>query len=193
MRNLIHIIAVAGIWLTLVLGCTNSSRLTNNQSSGRNATVSSQNTSTPQRNLWGYSESDDETGRGRVYHTSILSTNTISLDSPYQGAQHGILQIREHPQYGRDVYLTIEKGQLLDSEFHGKVVVRFDSDKPLAFPSVRPADLSSETLFLRGNAFAVFINRLKTAKTVRIEVPVYHAGDQLFLFDVEGFTWKNGK
>ncbi len=88
------------------------------------------------------------------------------------------------------MYLTIEKGQLLNSEYYGNVVVRFDNDKPIAFSSVSPADLSSETLFLRGNAFPVFIGRLRTAKTLRIEVPVYQAGNQVFVFDVEGFSCK---
>lgn len=143
----------------------------------------------PKPNPWGYSEYSDDMGRGKIFHTSTQSTNTISLGFPYEGAQHCILSVREHPQHGKDIYLTIEKGQLLDSDYHGKVLVRFDSDKPRAFSSVRPADLSSDTLFLRG-AFPVFISHLKTAKTIRIEVPIYQAGNQVFVFDVEGFSWK---
>jgi hypothetical protein len=112
---------------------------------------------------WNYAEYDDEMGRGKVYQASIESTNTISLDSPYDGEQHGTLLIRDHPEYGKDVILTIERGQLLDSDFNSKVVVRFDGDKPMSFPSVRPADLSSDALFLRGRAFAIFLAHLKSA------------------------------
>ena len=126
-------------------------------------------------------------GRGFITEMNVVNTNTISLGFPYEGAQHATLYIREHPQHGKDVILTIEKGQLLGSDYHGKVLVSFDDDKPRAFSSVRPADLSSDALFLRGGAFPVFINRLKTAKTLRIEVPVYQAGNQVLVFDVDGF------
>jgi hypothetical protein len=129
-------------------------------------------------------------GRGRIFHTSTQSTNTLSLGFPYEGEQHCTLAVREHPQYGKDVYVTIQKGQLLDSDYHGKVLVRFDDDKPIAFSSVSPADSSSETLFLRGNAFPTFLSRLKTAKVVKIELPIYQAGNQVCVFDAEGFTWK---
>ena len=129
-------------------------------------------------------------GRGFITQMDIVSTNTISLGFPYEGEQHANLYIREHPQHGKDVIVTIEKGQLLDSEYHGKVLVRFDDDKPRSFSSVRAADLSSDTLFLRGGAFPVFVSRLKTAKTLRIEVPIYQAGNRMLVFDVEGFIWE---
>jgi hypothetical protein len=184
--------------LFVALACA-TGRVSNNRSQSGIArpkatpNFAAETTPQPKRSAWGYSEFDDEMGRGKVYHTSIQSTNTISLGFPYEGEQYGILALREHPEYGKDVYIRIEKGQLLDSDYHGKVLVRFDDDKPLAFSSVKPADLSSETLFLRGRAFQIFVNRLKTAKTLRMEVPVYQAGNQIFLFDVEGFTWKDTK
>lgn len=177
----------------LVLACVNSGP-SNSPAPIRNSTgpagTSLPNVESQKSNPWDYSEYTDQMGRGRIIQASIVSTNTISLGFPYEGAQHGTLSIREHPQHGKDVYLTIEKGQLLDSDYHGNVLVRFDSDKPRAFTSVRPADLSSDTLFLRGDAFPVFISRLKTAKTLRVEVPVYQGGNQVFVFDVEGFSWK---
>ena len=129
-------------------------------------------------------------GRGKVSIAEIRSENTISLNFPYQGDQHGMLALREHPKFGRDVYIKIEKGQLLDSDYNSKVVVRFDDEKPISFPSVRPADLSTETLFLRGSAFPVFRAKLPKAKIVKIEFPVYQAGNQILTFDVEGFDWK---
>ncbi len=128
-------------------------------------------------------------GRGKVYVAKIESRNTINLDFPYSGEQHGSLMLREHPRHGKDVVLKIERGQLLDSEYNDPVVVRFDSDNPLTFSSVGASDHSSETLFLRGNAFSVFSTRLKTVKTVRIQAPIYQGGNQVFIFDVEGFSW----
>ncbi len=129
-------------------------------------------------------------GRGTIYLSTVFSSNTISLSFPYEGDQRCRLSIRQHPQHGNDVYVSIEKGQLLDSDYHGDVIVRFDNDKPKSFSSASPADGSSETLFLQGGAFPLFLSRLKTASTVRIQVPIYQAGNQICEFDVDGFSWK---
>jgi hypothetical protein len=194
MRTLISHVLYLALIPSLGLACANLPKTSNKQPSARSTAKPTPNIDdTPKQNLWGYREHDDEMGRGRVYFTSIESTNTISLEFPYEGQQHCVLSIREDPAFGKDVYIRIEKGQLLSSEYHGKVAVRFDGDKPLAFSSVSPADLSTETLFLRGNAFQIFLSRLKTAKTLRIEVPVYQAGNQVCIFNVERFTWKTAK
>jgi hypothetical protein len=138
---------------------------------------------------WRYSETDDEMGRGRVYLNLIESTNTISLDPPYEGAQHATLALRQHPKDGGSIIFAIEKGQLLESEYYAKTLVRFDDGKPIAFSSSKSGDQRTNVLFLHG-AFPVFLKRLKTAKTVRIQVPIYQAGMETFDFSVEGFTWK---
>ena len=180
--------------LGTVLACANTPRSNNSGtiSPGRSAaTPIARNEPSVTRNNWGYSETKDAMGRGAVYYTSIESSNTLSLDFPYQGEQHCRLALRQHPQYGTDVLVSIEKGQLLDSDYHSDVMVRFDEDKAKAFSSTSPADGSSETLFLGSGAFSFFLARLKTAKTLRIEMPVYQAGNQICEFDVEGFTWKN--
>lgn len=181
--------------LAVVLACANT-RPSNDRAPNRSAdntrpsANNSNSASASKQSAWGYSEQKDAMGRGTIYHTSVVSTNTISLDFPYQGEQHCFLSIREHPQHGKDVYIRIEKGQLLDSDYHGNVLVRFDDDKPKAFSSASPADGSSEALFLGSGAFPFFLTKLKTAKTLKIEFPVYQAGNQICEFDVQGFTWK---
>ena len=179
------------IFLCVAVACANlpeDSRHASNQST---ATTSSgpAGSSTNTATSWDYSQFEDEMGRGKVYTAAIESTNTINLDFPYNGEQHGLLMLREHPKHGKDVVLKIQRGQLLDSEYNDPVVVRFDTDKPLTFSSVGASDHSTETLFLRGNAFSVFSNRLKTAKTVRIQAPIYQGGNQVFIFEVDGFNW----
>jgi hypothetical protein len=190
-RAITNLGAVGVIYAALVLGCVNpSSSINSNQSQTSNSGNARGTTPTPHVSLWDYSDESDEMGRGRILLGSIRSTNTISLDFPYQGDQQGMLGIREHPKFGKDVFIKIEKGQMLDSEYNSKVIVRFDNEKVLSFPSVSAADHSTETLFLRGNAFPIFLAKLKTAKVVKIEVPIYQAGNQIFTFDVEGFNWK---
>ena len=181
------------IFLCVAVACANlpeDSRHASNQSTATTSSgpaESSTNTATS----WDYSQFEDEMGGGKVYTASIKSKNTINLDFPYNGEQHGSLILREHPSHGNDVILKIERGQLLDSEYNDPVVVRFDSDKPLTFSSAGASDHSTETLFLGGNAFSAFSSRLQTAKAVRIQAPIFQGGNRVFIFDVQGFQWTN--
>jgi hypothetical protein len=181
------------LMLAVVLACATSQSPNNSSQVLRNTPpetplIGNPAASTPSN--WDYSETKDPMGRGTIYRSTVLSSNTISLSFPYEGEQRCRLSIRQHPQHGSDVYVSIEKGQLLDSDYHGGVIVRFDDDKPKSFSSASPADGSSETLFLQGGAFPTFLSRLKTAKTVKVQVPVYQAGNQICEFDVDGFSWK---
>lgn len=191
MRPALKILTIVGLWLLLILGCASPTlKNRNTQSAAKpSPTFKTVETVPSTRVDWTTDEYDDDMGRGRVRTAEVRSTNTISLDSPYDGEQHATLIIRKHPAYGTDVIIKIEKGQLLDSEYHSKVLVRFDDDKMLAFSSVGPDDLSSESLFLRGNVGSQFINRMKTAKRLRVQVPVYQGGMQQLEFNVRGFTW----
>jgi hypothetical protein len=56
----------------------------------------------PSKENWNYSETEDQMGRGKIHVASIESSNTISLDFPYSGEQHGTL-VRQHPEHGKDV------------------------------------------------------------------------------------------
>ena len=191
MRPALKILTVVGLWLLLILGCASPTQKNRDTQSAAKPgpTFKTVETVPSTRVDWTTEEYDDDMGRGRVRTAEVRSTNTISLDSPYDGEQHATLLIRKHPAYGTDVIIKIEKGQLLDSEYHSKVLVRFDDDKMLAFSSVGPDDLSSESLFLRGNVGSQFINRMKTANRLRVQVPIYQGGMQQLEFNVRGFTW----
>lgn len=195
LRGTVKRLLPLAMFLGVVLACANlpDNRRPSNRNATASGSVGSADSSTTPGSRWDYSQFEDEMGRGKVYTATIESTNTISLDFPYNGEQHGTLMLREHPKHGKDVVLKIERGQLLDSEYNDPVVVRFDSDKPLTFSSVGASDHSTETLFLGGNAFPTFAARLKTAKTVRIQAPIYQGGNQVFVFDVEGFNWTKAK
>lgn len=189
-RRLLPLVMFLGVALACANLPENKRRPSNRNTTGTGSAGSDSSTHPPSH--WDYSQFEDEMGRGKVYTATIESRNTINLDFPYNGEQHGLLMLREHPKHGKDIVLKIERGQLLDSEYNEPVVVRFDNDKPLTFSSVGASDHSTETLFLRGNAFATFSIRLKTAKTVRIQAPIYQGGSQIFIFDVEGFNWTKG-
>lgn len=135
---------------------------------------------------WSYSSyKDGMTGRPSR-SASIRSENTVSFDFPYAGPQHGTLVLRDHPTYGRDVLLRIERGQILCRSYEDCTIrVRFDDSAPQSWRAVGPADNSTETVFLRNQAR--FRQRLASSDVVRVQVPVYQEGEPTFEFQVGGF------
>jgi hypothetical protein len=135
---------------------------------------------------WNYS-SDEEGMSGKSVHTALVSsTNTLSLDFPYAGAQRGQLMIRRHPRWGNDVIVSIERGQLLCHSYGDcSIGVRFDEGKVHRYEGNAPSDNSSEYAFIP--AYSTFMKQLPSAKKLRIEVQIYQAGAQVLEFDVSGF------
>lgn len=134
---------------------------------------------------WRYYNSQDAMSSKPIFNASVTSTNSFEFGFPYQGSQHATLSIRKHPRWGNDVFLTIEKGQILCSTYECPVRIRFDDSPPQTFSGNEPSDNSSETVFIPG--YANFTKKLKKAKRVRIEVNVFQQGTLVTEFEVEGF------
>jgi len=135
---------------------------------------------------WTYRSSQDAMTSKTAKFASIESENTVNFGFPYKGAQRGTLTIRDHPTYGHDVILTIERGQILCYSYKEcKIRVRFDEEPPLPWTAVGPKDNSRTAIFLRNES--LFVQKLRTAKVVRLQVPVYKEGAPIFEFQVVGF------
>jgi hypothetical protein len=136
---------------------------------------------------WRYtSDTDPMTGRGSATAT-IASENTVNFDFPYSGAQHATLHLRRHPSYGSDVILQIEKGQILCQSFQDCTVrVRFDDGEAEQWTGRGPGDNSSTTVFIRG--YQRFVERLREAEIVRIQIDVFQEGAPIFEFHVGGYN-----
>jgi len=143
--------------------------------------------SEPTAENWHYLDSEDSmTGKpGRT--AGVISTNTVAFNFPYAGEQHATLFLRAHPRHGKDVMLTIEKGQFLCSISGCSVFVRFDDKPPRRFSASEPADHKTTMLFI-GN-YNSFVAELKKAKTLRIEALFFSQGSRVFVFDVAGLKW----
>src|SRR5690625_1425564 len=78
---------------------------------------------------WDYLEPlDDLSGKAYKY-ARVRSINSLSLNSPYSGINHGTLIVRQHPQHGLGVLVTIDKGQILcrgESYWDCAFQIRFD-------------------------------------------------------------------
>lgn len=82
---------------------------------GALAAVAPESTTEPirQRIPWTYEESEDSMTGKKAQFASTNSTNVLSLQFPYQGAQHATLVLRKHPRMGIDAILSIERGQFV--------------------------------------------------------------------------------
>jgi low affinity Fe/Cu permease len=132
---------------------------------------------------------DEMTDETNVW-MSLLSDNEYEFDFPYNGGSKLQIDVRYRKQDGTQVILTLSKGQLQTTGFDNghKVVVRFDEDAPMSFTTSEPSDYSTSYLFL--NNPRKFINRAKTAKKIKIQVPVYDEGQPVFEFSpAEPLVW----
>jgi len=136
---------------------------------------------------WIYGASKDAM-TGKLSHFAVVtSTNRVKFGFPYQGAQNGRLTLRQHPRYGDDVVLAIERGQFLCPSYEDcTVLVKFDDRPAMSFSAVGAEDNSTETIFIRN--YKRFTENLRGARHIIIEAPVYQEGRPQFEFDVAGFT-----
>jgi hypothetical protein len=137
--------------------------------------------------VWRYNESTEQMGRGTVKHAQVESLNEVVFDFPYRGEQRGTLTLRSHPKYGKDVILSIEKGQFICRIDECAVAVRFDDGKPQNFSAIGPADHSTTSLFIRGHDR--FVTAAKKAKRVFIEAQFFQQGTRVFEFEIVGLKW----
>lgn len=135
---------------------------------------------------WTYASGEDPM-TGRAERTAAVeSANAVTFEPPYGGPQRARLTLRDHPQFGRDVLLEIERGQFLCRSYNDcTVAVRFDDGEPERWEATGPKDNSTTVIFLR--PADRFRERLVRASTVRIQADVYRNGAPIFEFAVGGF------
>lgn len=135
---------------------------------------------------WAYrSYTDDATGK-QAKTASLISKNSMNFDFPYNGTQYGNFTVRNHPRYGVDAFLTIQKGQLLCSSYNSpNVLIRFDNGAASSYSCNSPADYSRETVFIED--VGRLESRMKTAKKMYVTVNVYGEGSRTWEFNVKNY------
>ena len=135
---------------------------------------------------WNYQASEDKLTSKPGYVAWVKSVNEVNFGFPYGGEQRGELMLRTHPQYGKDLILSVKKGQMLVRSYEDTTVkVVFDSGFPVTYKVVGPADHSANYLFLRD--YYGFVERMTKASKVKISVPFYQQGDVVFEFNISDF------
>lgn len=137
---------------------------------------------------WRYTTPKDEMTGKDMQLAEIYSTNTQDLHWPYGPNVRAEITIRKHPRYGKDVIVTLTKGQILCRSYENcKIMIRFDDGSPESYSAIGPADHSSDQVFIRN--FDKFVARLKKANSVRIELPLYQDGNRAWNFNVSDLNW----
>lgn len=145
----------------------------------------------PIKSEWIERTATDEMTDATTVWMTLTSDNYFDLAFPYNGGSRLKISVRYRKQDGNQVMLSINRGQLLSSNYNGgnKVVVRFDDDAAMTFSTTEPSDYSSDVLFLSNPR--KFINRAKTAKLIKIQVPVFDNGQPIFIFEpAEPLKWE---
>ena len=130
---------------------------------------------------WRYSEEVDKMTGGREKWAQIESNNTLALQFPYAGPNYGRIYVRQHPRHGLDVFVSVDKGQILCPSYDGcSVMVRFDENKPITFKASGSSDRDPRFVFLRSESR--FIADAKKAKSILVQLEMYRGGSQLLEF-----------
>ncbi len=144
-------------------------------------------TPTPVPSSWIYNESVDEMSGKTTKVACVLSDEPVEFDFPY-GTQTARLCLRDHPKYGKDVFIAFDKAQFLCGMDGCRVRVKFGAKAPVNFDGVDPADHSSDTLFI--TPFGQFLKGVRSAETTLIEAQFFQQGERQIRFSTAGLIWK---
>lgn len=134
---------------------------------------------------WKYREEKDRMSGSTNKWASLKSDNYIYMDFPYTGETYATLFIRKNRDYGTDVIIKVDRGQIFGDSFRGNnyVRVKFDDNSDSKFVFKEAADGNPKIIFLRDRS--TFIKQARKAKVVKIEVPFFQEGRRIFTFSVD--------
>jgi hypothetical protein len=131
---------------------------------------------------WDYQTKDDKMTGKVTKFASVTSDNKLDLRFPYQSEKnYGDLYVRQ--KAGRtDVYVTIEKGQILCPGYGDgcTVTVRFDNYTPARFSAIGPSDHGSTSFLIRDSAR--FVAAAKKARKILVQFTMFQSGQQVLEF-----------
>jgi hypothetical protein len=139
--------------------------------------------STPKEN-WEYTNQLVGIDKNLMLFASTTSTNSLNLRFPYNGTNKGELTIRKTKKNGTELIFEVNKGQFLCDLYTCSGKIKFDSSPSIRFTGSKPADHSSNMIFL--NNSTGLIESIKKSKKASIEIPMYQEGNQILEFNVEG-------
>ena len=138
---------------------------------------------------WNYSESKDEMRGETTYYAQLEGTNTLSLGFPY-GDQEGKVLVRKSPQFGFDILVGVDSGQILCNSYsNSHINVKFDDGPIRRFGCNDASDGTNNMIFVEGAKD--FLASLKKSKIMVVEAEFYQNGMQQMTFNTAGLKWEH--
>ncbi|MCW3835938.1 hypothetical protein ACFQ1E_07795 [Sphingomonas canadensis] len=136
---------------------------------------------------WRYAEKKDEMRGSTQRIAQVEATEPIRLPFPY-GESAPVLNIRQDPKYGFDIFITANGQFLCRSWDDDTISVKFDGGAIRNWACADADGGSSDIVFIvRARPF---LAELKKAKRMIVEAEMYEAGRVQMKFDVAGLDWK---
>jgi hypothetical protein len=188
MSSAVKTIIAFGV-LALVVGLIEVGSHSNHRPSPKTDTAANQSaSSTALSDSWSYSDQEDTISGKTIKEATISSKEPIEFSFPYGGPQYPRLIVRNHPRYGNNIILSIDRGQFICNDENCGVTVRFDNGKPERFAGVEPSDNSTTVIFIQN--YRRFVEELEKARVVIIEAEFYQEGPRQIEFDIAAFDPK---
>lgn len=132
---------------------------------------------------WRFSENKDDFD-GKETQWCIIDSNDY-IKAVY-GTEKVNLQVRMRNQKETDIIIHVDNVVFGHSGSSDKVRLKFDDDQPFSVGYNEAADGSADTIFLRSTS--KIIAKLKTAKKLTLELPVFMESGQRASFNIEGYS-----
>ncbi|MDU2940684.1 MAG: hypothetical protein E7B59_16140 [Enterobacteriaceae bacterium] len=130
---------------------------------------------------WRHSVTEDKMGRGSDEIASVLSTNTVALAAPYDGAQHATLSLRKLRKNNNEVVLSLERGQIVCDPSGCPILFRADKNEPFSISFGPPKDGSTNVII--ADLDTKQLRTILSADKISIELTVFQNGEHIFEFD----------
>jgi len=132
--------------------------------------------------LWAYA-AVAEAG-GTQYTAAVESKEPLKAAASAKDAERIRLVLRDHPKWGRSVYLLLDNAKFDCSKGCATLPVRFDDAPPQRMKATVPPT-GEPALFIDDDKG--FIAKMLKAKTVSIDAAIKGEGAKTFVFEVGGY------
>lgn len=140
------------------------------------------------KSTWSYTESVDEMTEVTNYFATCQSTNEVEFEFPYAGGSHLSLVVRNMGKKN-EILFSISNGQFNSGIDGQKITLKVDGGEPFKVNCNGANDGSMDVLFV-SNA-SNLLEKIKAAKTLKVQVEFFQEGDKTFDFDVAGLQWEH--
>lgn len=138
----------------------------------------------------GYRNAKGKSSRYSSYSSGSSRKRTTVSSTNYAPAGIGIT-LTKRPGRNAEVYVDMNEGSFFADYFTGqrKLRIRFDKDKATFYTVTGDAASTGRTLFI--SQAGAFIERLKKAEAMLVELYIVDNNPEVLEFDVHGLKWNH--